>query len=73
MDDLLCTDKGDPAQKQRLTIRALKDNPPSLLEEVKDSDSLKKALAGYGDWAMVNDILGWVINTHQGTLALSSK
>ena len=76
MDELLCAAKGDPAQQQRvseLTICALKYIFPSLPDEVKDSVILKKALAGYGDWARVKEILGWLINTHRGTLSLSSK
>ena len=40
---------------------------------MKDSAILKKALAGDGYWAMVKEIMGWVINTHRGTLVLSSK
>ena len=40
---------------------------------MKESSILKKALAGDGDWAMVKEILGWVIDTNWGTLDLSSK
>ena len=40
---------------------------------MKDSASLKKELDGYGYWAIIKDILGWVIGNHEGTLTLSSK
>ena len=40
---------------------------------MKDSTSLKKALARDRDWLTLKEILGWVIETHQGNLALSSK
>ena len=52
MEDLLCASQENPTQQQRvseITIRALKEIFPSLLSEVKDSASLKKALAGDGD------------------------
>ena len=47
MDDLLSATQGDMNQQQRvseLTLRALKENFPSLLAKAKDSVSLKKAL-----------------------------
>ena len=40
---------------------------------MKGSASLEKALAGDRDWDMVKDIPGWVIDTHRGTISLSSK
>ena len=76
MDHLRCAAHIDPTQQQRfseITIRALREIFPSLLGEVKDSASPKKALAGDGDWATIKEILEWEIDTHWGTLALSSK
>ena len=76
MNDLLCADQGEPAQQHRvsyLTTCALKEILPSLPDEVKDSSTLKKMLDVDGDWAGVKEILVWVIDTHWGTLSLSSK
>ena len=76
MNDLLCAAQGDPAQKQRvsyLTISSLKEILPSLPDKMKDSDILKKILSLDGDWGRVKKILVWVIDTHRGTLSLSSK
>ena len=74
--DFLCAAHGDHARQQRvskLTTHALNQIFPSLPYEVKDSAILKKALSGYGNFERVKEIMGWVINTHWGTLALSSK
>ena len=68
MDDLLCAAQGDPTQQQRvseLSTRALKDILPYLPDKMKDSASLKKALARDRDWEMVKEIIGWVISTHR--------
>ena len=76
MDDLIGSVQEDPVQKQRaskLAIRTLKDILPSLTGELKESSSLKKALVRDGEWEIIKEILGWVIDTHWGTLALSSK
>ena len=51
MDDLNCATQGDSVQQRRvteLTIRSLKEVYPSIPQEIKDSVSLKKALAGDG-------------------------
>ena len=76
MDDLLCAAQGYATQQQRvseLNLRSFKEKPPSIPGKIKDSASLKKALAGYGDWRTTNYILGWVVDTEKGTLSLSSK
>ena len=52
------------------TVRALKWLSPSLPGEAKDSVLVKKLLAGEGDWECVKDVLGWTINTKDGTVAL---
>ena len=46
MEDLLCDNQGYAAQQQRVSdmiIRSLKDILPSVLGEIKESASLKKA------------------------------
>ena len=35
--------------------------------------SVKKLLAGEGDWECVKEILGWTINTEAGTVALPER
>ena len=52
MDDLLSATQGDMKQHQRVSkimLRALKEIPPSLPAEAKDSVSLKNAMQGDGD------------------------
>ena len=76
VDDINCLAQGDAVQQQRvseLVLRALKDIYPTIPGKTKDSVSLKKARAGDGDWEQVKEILGWIINTHLGTLRLSQK
>ena len=76
MDALLSTTLGDMKQQQRvseLTLWAIKENPPSLPAEAKDSFSLKKAMQGDRDWVTTKDILVWIVNTDTGTLRLSPK
>ena len=73
---MLCATQRDPNQQQRVsdvTIHALKETFPFLLGEMKDSAILNKSLARDGDWSTIKEILGWVTDTHQGTLNLSSK
>ena len=76
MEDLLCDNQGYAAQQQRVSdmiIRSLKDILPSVLGEIKELASLKKALEGNGDWKTTKEILGWVVNTHKGSMFLPSK
>ena len=56
-----------------LVILALNDVYPSLSVESKDSVSLKKALAGDGDWDQIKEILGWIVNNRHSILNLSKK
>ena len=75
-EDLLFDSHGYPTQQHRvskLTIRYLKKIFPSLLGEVKKYARPKKVWAGFGDWATIKEILGWVIETHLGNLTLYSK
>jgi hypothetical protein len=76
MDDLNCVAQGNPDQQTRVTelvLRSIKETYPSIPGELKDSVSLKKALAGDGDWDTEKEILGWTIDTNSGTLRLSEK
>ena len=51
-------------------MRAIKWLFPSLLGESKDSVSVKKLLAGEGDWECVKEVLGCIIDTEAGKVAL---
>ena len=65
--------KGGEERQHRVfdsTVRALKWLFPSLPGEAKDSVSVKKLLAGEGDWECVKEVLSWTINTEVGTVAL---
>ena len=76
VDDINYVTQGDALQQQRvseLVLKALKDIYPHVPGETKDSVSLKKALAGDGDWNQVKEILGWIVDTRLGTLRLSQK
>ena len=76
MDNLNFATQGGVGQQQRtyaVTLRALKEIFPSLLSDIKDSVSLKKALQGNGNCAQIEGIFVWSINTHDGTLRLPSK
>ena len=76
MDDLLSATQGDRMQQQRvsdITLRALKEISPSLPKQTKNLVSLKKALQGDGDWKTTKEILGWIVNTDEGTLIISPK
>ena len=76
VDDINCVTQGDAEQQRRvseLVLQALKDVYPHVPGETKDSVSLKKALAGDGDWNQVKEILGWIVDTRLATLRLSQK
>ena len=65
MDNLNCLAQGSPDQHRRVTemvLQGIKDIFPSLLFNLKDSFSLKKAQKGDGNWAVEKDILGWILN-----------
>ena len=73
MDDLLSATQWNRTQQQHvseLTLRDLKEIFPSLPAETKDSVSLKKSLQGDGDWMTTKEILGWMVDTEDGTLRL---
>ena len=76
MDDFMGMTQGGSAQQERVTellLRAIKEIFPSVPDEFKDSISLKKALQGGGSWLPVKEILGWILDTHRGTLQLPEK
>ena len=76
MDDFMALTQGDRDQQERVTellLRAIKEIFPSVPGEFKDSVSLKKALQGDGSWLPVKEILGWILDTSQGTLQLPEK
>ena len=56
-----------------LKIRSLKEIFPSAPGDIKDSATLKKALASDVDWRTTKEILVWVVDTDKGTLLLSLK
>ena len=54
-------------------FRALKWLFPSLPGELKDLASVKKLVAGEGDWTCVKEVLGWIINTESRTVTLPER
>ena len=73
MDDAISVVQGGPDCQHRVfdgTVRALKWLFPSLPGELKDSVSVKKLVAGEGDWTCVNEVLGWILNTEAETVTL---
>ena len=57
----------------RVNVTGPQGNIPSLPVETKDLVSIKKALQGDGDWTKTKEILGWMVDTDDGTLRLSPK
>ena len=56
-----------------ITVQAVKCLSLSLPGETKDSVSVKKLMAGEGDWTCKKEVLGWLINTEAGTVALPEQ
>ena len=50
----------------------MREKNPSISGELKYSVSLKKTLAGDGDWHSHKEILGWVVNTSNRILRLTA-
>ena len=72
-NDVISAVQGWIDQKHQVfdsNVHTLKWLPPSLPGEAKDLVSVKKILAREGDWECVKEVLGWIINTEAGTLAL---
>ena len=73
MDDVISVVQGGPDRQHRVfdgTVRALKWLFPSLPGELKDSVSVKKLVAGEGDWTCVKEVLGLIPDTEAGTVTL---
>jgi len=65
--------QGDPTQQHRifeLVLQAIKETYPSIPGEIEDSVSLKNLWEGMETG--IQKILGWVVNTKEGTLCLTS-
>ena len=45
----------------------------SLPGEINDSVSVKKLVAGEGDWTCLKEVLGWILNTEAGTVILPER
>ena len=76
MDDVISVVQGGPDRQHRVfdcTVRALKWIFPSLPGELKDLGSVKKLVAGEGDWTCVKEVLGWIFDTEAGTVALPER
>ena len=76
MDDVISTVQGGTERQHRVfnsTLYALKWLPPLLPRESKDSMSVKKLLTREGDWECVKEVLGWIIDTKSGTVALPER
>ena len=41
--------------------------------DLKDSVSVKKIVAGEGDWTCFKEVLGWTLNTEEGTVTLPER
>ena len=73
VDDLNCLAQGSTAQQQRVNdmfLQGINDIYPSIPEKLKEYVRTKKALQGYGDWALEKEIFGWILNSEAGTFQL---
>ena len=76
MDDVISVVQGAQDRQHRVfdgTVRALKWLFPFLPGELKDSVSVKKLVAGEGDWTCVKEVLGWILDTEAGTVTLPER
>ena len=74
MDDVISVVQGGPDCQHRVfdgTVRALKWLFPSLLGELKESVSMKKLVAGEGDWTCVKEVLVWILDIEAWTRSFS--
>ena len=55
-----------------MVLQGIKEIFPSPPLDLNDSVSLKKAWKDDGDWAVDKEILGWILNSENGTLQLPS-
>ena len=66
MDGIVSVVQGGVDRQHRVfdgTVRALKWLFSSLPRELKDLVSVKKLVAGEGDWTCVKEVLGWILDT----------
>ena len=73
MNEVISVVQDGPERQHQVfdgTVCALKWIFPSLPGEYKDLVSIKKLLAGEGDWTCVKEVLGWTIYTEAVTVAL---
>ena len=73
INDVISLVQGGPNRQHQVfdgTVRALKWLFLSLPRELKDSVSVKKLVAGEGDWTCVKEVLGWILDTEAGTVTL---
>ena len=73
LNDIISVVQGGPERQHQVFNRkvcTLKCLFPSLPRESKDSVSVKKLLAGEGGWTCFREVLGWIIETKAGTVAL---
>ena len=71
MDDVTYAVQGGPKQQHLVfdcTVHALKWLSPSVPGESKDSVSVKKLLAGEGDWICAKEVLGCTVDMEAGTV-----
>lgn len=76
MDDLTRVTQGDEKQQRQaieLMLRAIKEVFPLVSGELKNLVSIKKAFQGDGSWSCIKEILGWEIDTVQGTIRISPR
>ena len=73
MDDMITSmQRGLDQQLEVLngTFWSLKWLFPSLPGKTKDYNSIKKMMAGKGNWTYTKEVLGWLINIEAGKLVL---
>ena len=76
MGDFISAVQGGPDRQHQVfdgTVCAVKWLFPSLPGELKDSVSVKKLVAGEGDWTCVKEVLGWILDTEAGTFTLPER
>ena len=76
MDEVILVVQGGPDCQYQVfdgTVRALKWLFLSLPGELKDSVSVKKLMAGEGEWTCVKEVLGRILDTEAGTVTLPER
>ena len=76
MDYVISAVQGAPDHQDQVfdgTVCSLKWLFPSLPGELKDLVSVKKLVAGEGDWTCVKEVLGWILDTEARTVTLPKR